>query len=91
MIYPIGFLCANCIKEKIMKNEIYLCLGSDGVFRARNPEYSVIISCENEEEAKEMEKILLEVPEMQKKIKLLEEENKMLKEKLKEKGRKNER
>lgn len=65
-----------------MKNEIFLCLGKDGVFRERNPEYSVIISCENEEESKEMEKILLEIPEMQKKIKLLEKENEELKKKL---------
>ena len=83
MIYPIGFSFANCIKEKNMKNEIFLCLGSDGVFRARNPEYSVIISCDNEEESKEVEKILKEVPKMHKKIELLEKENEELKKKLK--------
>ena len=88
MIYPIGFSSANCIKEKNMKNEIFLCLGSDGVFRERNPEFDVVISCKNEKESKEVEKILKEVPEMQKKIELLEEENKMLKEKLKVKGQK---
>ena len=68
-----------------MKNEIFLCLGKDGVFRERNPEFDVLIHCKNKKESKECEEMLKNLPEMIEKMKELEKENEKLKKILEEK------